>query len=591
MVAEPPDDDDHDDGTSAVLGSSRRSASAFPPAPGSDRDAASSSSFVDAFRRDFWLYAVFFLLTAAQALPLTAIQHLLNRELGLEDHPETINRFFAVEFAVSTLKPAYAAVSDLCPIRGRRRVPYMVLGAAAYALALQLFARVRTTPQLYAAGVFGVACYAACESAADGVLVSVSRTNERDSLSLAREDHLEENHRSARAMRAQALGMTVRSAGSFFATATSIPLLAVVDARTAVSAAGAFAVLAAFAAARVDEPEPPRAFSTGATGASAAGCVRRVGGSTDADRSDPAAAGDERIVLPAAKASASAFFSRARSVAANVASTARRVTPGQRGAAAFVFAYRLPPTALVTFSAFSYARFSVSGSFRGALLFFGTFAGMCANAAYGALSSRFGLISASFVAAAFVDAACGLARLALVDAAKTTSEHDLVSGRGAVAALVFSELASTFGVMFGYMPILALAARAAPAGLEAFGFAAIVCVADAATTLGSLIAADLTEALGLGAGADRDWANLSAFAWICAVLKLAPLALLPFVVACEAEDPSRGTPLLAEEEEDEEEDRSGEAGGGREERREGGGRDGGGERDDERLLGGGGTAR
>ena len=253
MVAEPPDDD-HDDGTSAVLGSSRRSASAFPPAPGSDRDAASSSSFVDAFRRDFWLYAVFFLLTAAQALPLTAIQHLLNRELGLEDHPETINRFFAVEFAVSTLKPAYAAVSDLCPIRGRRRVPYMVLGAAAYALALQLFARVRTTPQLYAAGVFGVACYAACESAADGVLVSVSRTNERDAL--AREDHLEENHRSARAMRAQALGMTVRSAGSFFATATSIPLLAVVDARTAVSAAGAFAVLAAFAAARVDEPEP-----------------------------------------------------------------------------------------------------------------------------------------------------------------------------------------------------------------------------------------------------------------------------------------------------------------------------------------------
>ena len=589
MVAEPPDDDDHDDGTSAVLGSSRRSASAFPPAPGSDRDAASSSSFVDAFRRDFWLYAVFFLLTAAQALPLTAIQHLLNRELGLEDHPETINRFFAVEFAVSTLKPAYAAVSDLCPIRGRRRVPYMVLGAAAYALALQLFARVRTTPQLYAAGVFGVACYAACESAADGVLVSVSRTNERDAL--AREDHLEENHRSARAMRAQALGMTVRSAGSFFATATSIPLLAVVDARTAVSAAGAFAVLAAFAAARVDEPDPPRAFSTDATGASAAGCVRRVGGSTDADRSDPAAAGDERIVLPAAKASASAFFSRARSVAANVASTARRVTPGQRGAAAFVFAYRLPPTALVTFSAFSYARFSVSGSFRGALLFFGTFAGMCANAAYGALSSRFGLISASFVAAAFVDAACGLARLALVDAAKTTSEHDLVSGRGAVAALVFSELASTFGVMFGYMPILALAARAAPAGLEAFGFAAIVCVADAATTLGSLIAADLTEALGLGAGADRDWANLSAFAWICAVLKLAPLALLPFVVACEAEDPSRGTPLLAEEEEDEEEDRSGEDGGGREERREGGGRDGGWERDDERLLGGGGAAR
>ena len=279
-----------------------------PARPGSDRDAASSSSFVDAFRRDFWLYAVFFLLTAAQALPLTAIQHLLNRELGLEDHPETINRFFAVEFAVSTLKPAYAAVSDLCPSAAAdasrtwssapRRTPWRCNSSRACG----------RRRELYAAGVFGVACYAACESAADGVLVSVSRTNERDAL--AREDHLEENHRSARAMRAQALGMTVRSARASSRRRRASP-------SSPSSTRGR-----RLRRRRVRRPRRVRRRRGRRTRTPLARSrpARREHRPPDASvpgrrldrcrsRSDPAAAGDERIVLPAAKASASAFFS------------------------------------------------------------------------------------------------------------------------------------------------------------------------------------------------------------------------------------------------------------------------------------------
>ena len=37
-----------------------------------------------ALRDGWWLYAVFFLLTGSQVLPLTAISLLLNRDLGLE---------------------------------------------------------------------------------------------------------------------------------------------------------------------------------------------------------------------------------------------------------------------------------------------------------------------------------------------------------------------------------------------------------------------------------------------------------------------------------------------------------------------------
>ena len=56
-----------------------------------------------------------------------------------------------------------------------------------------------------------------------------------------------------RAMRLQASGMLVRSAGSFVATALSIPLLAVVSPRACISAAGAFSLAAAAAAAFVPE--------------------------------------------------------------------------------------------------------------------------------------------------------------------------------------------------------------------------------------------------------------------------------------------------------------------------------------------------
>ena len=165
-----------------------------------------------------WLYAVFFLLTMAQSLPLTAIQVVLNRDLGLQERPEELNRFFAVEFSMSMLKLVYAAVSDLLPIARRRRVPYMMIGGVMYAVMLQAYASVHTIGQLYAAGVCS-AIFAICETGADGLLVQLSGEDPR------------------RAMSTQATGMLARSAGSFVATALSIPLLAAVPARACISAA------------------------------------------------------------------------------------------------------------------------------------------------------------------------------------------------------------------------------------------------------------------------------------------------------------------------------------------------------------------
>ena len=96
---------------------------------------------------------------------------------------------------MSTLKPLYAALSDLCPIRGLRRVPYMILGAVAHAAARQGFARVVDVGGLYVAGVLSVVFFSICETGADGALVQISAGDPK------------------RSMRAQARGMMVEARG------------------------------------------------------------------------------------------------------------------------------------------------------------------------------------------------------------------------------------------------------------------------------------------------------------------------------------------------------------------------------------------
>ena len=172
--------------------------------------------------------------------------------------------------------------------------------------------------------------------------------------------------------------------------------------------------------------------------------------------------------------------------------------------------------------------------------------GVAAAWAYGR-ASRTLTLAASFVAGAAVDAVCGLARLAVIDA------DDGVSAPA--VALAASSLVTSFGIMFGYMPILALAARVAPPGLEAFGYALLLFVADLATSTGSMLAAELTRALGIGEGEGRSWSNLAAFVWMCAVMKLAPLAL---VSLAEENRGTEGDRYRRHEDEDEDDDDDGE---------------------------------
>ena len=233
-------------------------------------------------------------------------------------------------------------------------------------------------------------------------------------------------------------------------------------------------------------------------------------------------------------------------------------TPRAATCALFLFAYRLPPTSLVTFTTFAYAQFTLPAWGYSVMLLLSMLGGILATAAYrraaGAEYARVSgfafsfTLKTSFAVGAAVNAVCGLARLLVVDAWDGSREPSAAP----LAPLAISNVVASGGLMFGYMPILALAAKIAPPGVEAFGFATMLFVSDLATTAGSALAASLTEDLELGSGADRSWRNLSAFIWMCALFKFAPLALLPFVDARDGAEDATGASYREETEEEEE---------------------------------------
>ena len=65
--------------------------------------------------------ACYFFLTLAVESSTTPLALVRNRALAWDETPEGANRFYAFVFAVATLKPLYASVSDRSRARGGTR--------------------------------------------------------------------------------------------------------------------------------------------------------------------------------------------------------------------------------------------------------------------------------------------------------------------------------------------------------------------------------------------------------------------------------------------------------------------------------------
>lgn len=94
------------------------------------------------------------------------------------------------------------------------------------------------------------------------------------------------------------------------------------------------------------------------------------------------------------------------------------------------------------------------------------------------------------------------------------------------AFLVFdSALLAALG-RIALMPVLVLAARLCPDGVEASLFAALMSLSNAGSGLGDVLGAAATHWLGVTA---TDFGQLHVLVAVCAVGRLLPLALLPLV--------------------------------------------------------------
>ena len=122
-----------------------------------------------------------------------------------------------------------------------------------------------------------------------------------------------------------------------------------------------------------------------------------------------------------------------------------------------------------------------------------------------------------------------------------------------------------------FMPVLVLAAKLCPPGVEASLFAALMSVLNGGSAAGSALGGALTSALGVGAAGaggaaggvaasaaaargGADWSNLPLLVGLCSLLSLAPLPLLALV--------PENMGASEEEGEQEEEQKDGSGGGG-----------------------------
>ena len=203
-------------------------------------------------------------------------------------------------------------------------------------------------------------------------------------------------------MTLQATGMLVRSAGSFLATVISIPLLMAVSARALISLAGLLSLAAAAAALHVPEPtvEGHHASLPSSVPLPASSAVSCCGGGGGGGGGWTGGCG--------------AVMSRLRGSVLHAVGALRPCFTRRMGcAAAFLFAYRLMPTALVTFTTFTYAQFTLPNWAYSGLLLVSMGMGIVATYAYRLLSGRLSL-PLSFVAGVLANVVCGLGRLGVV---------------------------------------------------------------------------------------------------------------------------------------------------------------------------------
>lgn len=209
--------------------------------------------------------------------------------------------------------------------------------------------------------------------------------------------------------------------------------------------------------------------------------------------------------------------------------------------ALFIFGWLAMPSSDSAFLFFMTDDLKLSAEFLGRIQFVGSLASLSAIVAYQRLLREVP-VSRVLVGCTLASAAFGSVQLALATHANRAlgiPDGLLALGDDAVLTAL-SELA--------HMPVLVLAARLCPPGVEGALFATLMSVYNAGGTVGRELGAALTASLGVGT--DGDFAQLPELLVICSAAKLLPLPFLKVLdqvgaPPLEPEDGGPGAPRAA----------------------------------------------
>jgi folate/biopterin transporter len=198
--------------------------------------------------------------------------------------------------------------------------------------------------------------------------------------------------------------------------------------------------------------------------------------------------------------------------------------------ALFVFLWQATPTADTAMLFFETNKLNFSTEFLGHIRLVAALSSLVGVGVYNFYLKKTPL-KKMFFWSAILGTLLGSTQLLLV----TRTNKALGLGDGAFA-LADSALLTVLGQV-SFMPVLVLAARLCPEGVEATLFATLMSILNGGAFLGSALGSVLTGMFGVTAD---DYSNLAPLVLVCTLMTLAPLPLLRFVPDDDDDDDDSG---------------------------------------------------
>ena len=419
-------------------------------------------------RPELLAISIVYLVQGLLGLSRLAIFTFFKDDLKLD--PATVGILTGLGMAPWVVKPLYGFLSDSVPLWGYKRRSYLVLcGAAGAASWAALAGPVDSATGAVTALIVGSLSTACADVVADSIVVELSRGEPQST-----------------AGSLQSLCWGSASTGAILSAYFSGWMVQEFGPRPVFLVTAAFPLLVAVAAAVIPEERITKSGFTGVSSGGSGNSSMNSAGAIEAMR-------QQAIALWAAISQPSIFLP-----------------------ALFVFLWQATPTADTAMLFFETNELGFSTEFLGRIRLAASIASLAGVGVYNfALKST--PLRKMFFWTALAGTGLGMTQLVLIlrlNKAWGLSDE--------LFALGDSALLTVLGQV-SFMPVLVLAARLCPEGVEATLFATLMSVLNGGAFMGSALGSLLTKSFGV---TSTDFTNLAPLVALCTLSALAPLPLL-----------------------------------------------------------------